>query len=284
MEFIQQTQSLITDAFITLPLLLIGFTFFFGTLTSNIGMLYLFLGHLLIVPMTSYLQNEEGRPWMENGLINFIKLIKYIVSLITVFTVTYVPGSSDDGFTLAKYILFPIAGLAHILWMNFSPVSSTSTSNCAVIPGLAEGDRIYNHPSSWLNHVTFFISYVFANALSIFNQPTPSLPQSSDPNQNADRQAKLDTRVRNRKWLSTGIMMSIVVIFSILLAFRFFKTPCESGFVRSLLPLFLTGSLGFSWFEFVYEKCGVRPADVLGIVQGFISPELIDNPVVCVGS
>ncbi len=284
MEFIQQSQNLITDAFITLPLLLIGFTFFFGTLTSNIGMLYLFLGHLLVVPAASFLENEEGRPWMKDGEVKIEKIIKYIISLITVFTVTYVPGTSEDGLTLAKYILFPILGLAHILWMNFRPFAPNTLPNCAVIPGLSEKDTIYNHPSSWLNHVTFFVSYVFANALSIFNQPTPSLAQSSDPNQNADRQTKLDTRVRNRKWISTTIMICIAVVFAVLLLFRFMKTPCESGFVRSLLPIFLTGSLGFSWFGVVYENCGVRPADVLGIVQGLISPELIDNPIVCVGS
>jgi hypothetical protein len=77
-----EVQSLVTDAFLTLPLLLIGFTFFFGTLTSNIGMLYLFLGHILIVPCISYLENEEGRPWMENGQVNIVKIIKYLVSLI----------------------------------------------------------------------------------------------------------------------------------------------------------------------------------------------------------
>ena len=58
------------DAFITLPLLIIGFIFFLGTLTSNIGLLYLFLGHLGIVPALEFLGNET-RP-----LINFKNILK----------------------------------------------------------------------------------------------------------------------------------------------------------------------------------------------------------------
>lgn len=283
MEVLQQAQSLLGDVFITLPLLLIGFTFFFGTLTSNIGMLYLFLGHLLVVPMTSFLQNEQGRPWMENGQLNIIKSIKYIISLITVFTVTY-NTSANDGFTIAKFVLFPIIGIAHIILNNLYPPGTSPSAQCALIPGLKEGENIYANPSSWLNHVTFFFSYVFANATALYNYPTPTLTTSNDPDQDANRQAKLDTRVSNRKWLTLSIMITTLVVFIIFVAFRFKRTPCETPFLRSILPLFLTSSLGFSWFNFVSEKCGVRPSDVLGIVQGFISPDLIDNPIVCVGS
>jgi hypothetical protein len=168
--------------------------------------------------------------------------------------------------------------------MNLSPSEVHPVAQCAVIPGLKESDKIYTNPSSWLNHITFFMSYIFANASSLFNLPSPSITSSGDPDQDANRQAKLDLRVRNRKWLTTTIMITIVVIFAFLIAFRFGRTPCESGFLRSILPIFLSSSLGFSWFGIVYEKCGVRPADVLGIVQGLISPELIDNPIVCVGS
>jgi hypothetical protein len=279
-----EVQTLVTDAFLTLPLLLIGFTFFFGTLTSNIGMLYLFLGHILIVPSISYLENEKGRPWMSNGQVDIVKGIKFLFNLAVVLITTYVPGTIESGWTLAKYILFPFVGIAHNLLINFYPTYLTSTAQCAVIPGLSDKDHIYNEPSSWLNHITFFLSYVFANALALFQYPTPSLVPTNDTAQNIDRQAKLDTRVRNRKWLSGGIMAGIVIVFLILLVFRFMKTPCESGFLHSIFALYITSSLGFSWFGFVNENCGVRPADVLGIVQGLLSPEVIDNPIVCVGS
>jgi hypothetical protein len=143
---------------------------------------------------------------------------------------------------------------------------------------------VYNNSSSWLNHVNFFMTFIFANALTIFNLPAPSLQSSSNAEQDKSRQEKLDARVNNRKWLSGGIMATIAFLFVIILLFRFLRTPCEAGFFRSILPIILTSSLGYSWFRLVYEKCGVRPADVLGIVQGLISPELIDNPIVCLGS
>lgn len=278
-----EVQTLLGDAFLTLPLLLIGFSFFFGTLTSNVGLLYLFFGHLLVVPTSSFLMNTMGRPWMENGQLNFINAIKYIISLIVSFTVIYTPTVTTPLSTSIPAI-FPLFGLVHILLINFFPVESKSFANCALIPGLQEGDVPYFQPSSWLNHITFFFSYIFANALAIFEQPTPSLTASSDPDRDTDRQAKLDERVRNRKWLTTTVMIVVSIVFAILLAFRFMRTPCESGFLRSIIPMFLSYSLGFKWFELVNQKCGVRPADVLGIVQGMLSPDVADNPIVCVGS
>ena len=90
------------DAFLTLPLLLIGFSFFFGTLTSNVGLLYLFLGHLLIVPLSSSVMNTLGRPWMENGQLNIVKAIKYAISLIIPLTVVYVPQSTTTLSTIIR--------------------------------------------------------------------------------------------------------------------------------------------------------------------------------------
>ena len=47
------------DAFITLPLLLLGFIFLFGTLTSNTGLLLLFIGQAVLVPILGFLGNVK---------------------------------------------------------------------------------------------------------------------------------------------------------------------------------------------------------------------------------
>jgi hypothetical protein len=78
-------------------------------------------------------------------------------------------------------------------------------------------------------------------------------------------------------------MAALLFVFAILVFFRYVRTPCESGLLYSLIPLIIIGLTGASWFKYV-ASCGVRPADVLGIVQGMISPDLIDNPIVCLGS
>ncbi len=284
MEVLLQTQSLVVDTFITLPLLLIGFTFFYGTLTSNIGLLYLFLGQLVIVPMISFLENDEERPWMKDGKFDFMKLLKYLVSFGSISSVFAFSGSSDQIFTLVKYISVPIAFLIHTLLVHFSPTSKPASPNCALIPGMSDTDTIYNQPSSWLNQLTFFVSFVFTNAFTLYNLPSPSITPSGNPDTDNNRQAALDQRINTRKGLAAGIMGIVLFVFLVLLIFRFNKTPCEAGFLRSILPLFVTAMVGHSWFSLVYEKCGVRPMDVLGIVQGLISPELIDNPIICVGS
>ena len=51
------------DAFITLPLLLLGFIFLFGTLTSNTGLLLLFIGQVVLVPILGFLGNSKGDPF-----------------------------------------------------------------------------------------------------------------------------------------------------------------------------------------------------------------------------
>ena len=62
------------------------------------------------------------------------------------------------------------------------------------------------------------------------------------------------------------------------------QTPCEDSIGNVAVPILITFFLGYGWFYIIYKECGVRPTDVLGIVQGFVSPDMIDNPIVCVGS
>ena len=79
-------QSSFGDAFVSLPILIIGLIFFLGMLTSNVGLLYLFLGHLAVVPSLSFLSNEKGIPWAdEDGTRNPVKAIQWILSLIILF-------------------------------------------------------------------------------------------------------------------------------------------------------------------------------------------------------
>jgi hypothetical protein len=90
--------------------------------------------------------------------------------------------------------------------------------------------------------------------------------------------------VANRKRLTGWIGFVAALVFVMLLVFRFRKTECEESLIITALPLILALITGNAWFNLVYKNCGVRPADVLGIVNGMISTDLIDNPIVCVTS
>ena len=94
------------DAFITLPLLIIGFIFFLGILTSNIGLLYLFLGHLGVVPALEFLGNET-RPFGNNGeAINFKNMLYYFLSWLTFMLIHSFGLKGVTG-----------SDLSHIVWL-----------------------------------------------------------------------------------------------------------------------------------------------------------------------
>jgi hypothetical protein len=126
---------------------------------------------------------------------------------------------------------------------------------------------------------------MLSNALQILNRPDPVLTTiSKSADEQKRRQQSLETRVRNRKWIAGSILAVSLIVFALLLFSRYFFTNCEYSFFYSAIPILLTFVTGASWFQLVFSKCGIQPADILGIVQGFIDQDLVDNPIVCVGS
>ena len=300
MESISSLRQSFSDAFITLPLITIGLVFFLGMLTSNIGLIYLFFGHLLVVPSLAFFGNDKGFPLWSPA-----KAIKYIISVVILFTVY---GASLEGETKSSLsyliylaVLIPLIGQGiqgnlpaeqqksffffynPFEWvMQKGDASASSKASCEMFPTDSE-DTIYNTPSNWVNHISFFFGFVIANAVGIYNEPTPK-PSGATEAAVKSSAANIERRVTNRKWLAGTITALSIVVFLILLAFRYNKTECEQSFWISLIPILIATLTGVSWFKVVHTKCGVRPADVLGIVQGMIPSELIDNPIVCVGS
>jgi len=131
-----------------------------------------------------------------------------------------------------------------------------------------------------MTHLLFLFGFFFANASAIYNLPVPSLgPDATD-----DEQQKLNSRVSNRKWLSSLAIVIGIIFLLVLVIFRYMKTPCEGGFLYNLVPLIYITITGYSCFQIVFKVCGVRPPEILGIVQGMIQPSSIDRPIVCLGS
>lgn len=284
------------DAFVTLPLLIAGVLFFVGTLTSNTGMLYLFLGHMLVVPSLSFLSNEVPPFLRPTGRIpftspeNLVFILKWVVSTAIWFGIT-MTGYRQKGEESVSTSIKATSPLLYFFTFLFNPLHIILKSppvpsgpNCSIYPNAKDSDTIYSNPSNWITHVVFFFSFVIANAVQIYNLPTPTIKGTDDPKINKERQATLEARVSNRKWLTAAILLVSVVSLVGLLILRFNSTPCERSFWHALFPMAATGFLSTAYYGFITNFCGARPTDVLGIVQGMISPELADNPIVCVGS
>ena len=297
------------DAFITLPLLIIGFIFFLGTLTSNIGLLYLFLGHLGIVPALEFLGNET-RP-----LINFKNMLYYFLSWLAFMLVHSFGLKGVTGSDLSHIVL--LCGLPAVvlhIYLKFKDTSNENTftfldlvnipywrsgvrsitassPSCNLLPysrSITEESpttsTTLSSPSNWIYHIVFFFGFIFANALALYNEDVPDKVKTNDPKKDAERNANIDRRVSNRKSICIAIIILPIIILVILLWLRFSLTECEGSFTSSITHILITYATGISFCYVLIKSCGVRPADVLGIVQGMISTDLIDNPIVCVGT
>ena len=285
------------DAFATLPLLIMGFIFFLGMLTSNIGLLYLFIGHLVVVPAISFLGNEGGNPFYnDKGEPDITKIFKWIASILIFFGINLGSAANYDSRTgWLSLIIFIGAGLqyafkkpffhfinpANIPFFGISDYKPTPGPGCNILPGT---ENPYSSPSHWVNHLSFFFGFIMSNAVVIYKEATPPNPPTSDPAADKKRQLGIDLRVSNRKSITVTIMTLSTIIFIVLLLFRYKKTACENNFWLALVPLLIAYFTGFAFFSLIYTSCGVRPADVLGLVQGLIDTKLIDNPIVCVGT
>lgn len=300
-------QSTFGDAFTTLPLLIMGFVFFLGALTSNIGLLYLFIGHLIIVPALSYLGNNAGHPFMDgpNGdQFNITMLVKWLFSFAVFFGINVGSVAITNGTDSLGFLVFIVALI--IQWMYKVPffdvvnplawgegnilkmfgmdpsVRATPAPTCNIVP-IGSDEPIYSSPSHWVNHMTFFFGFIMSNTVAVYKEPTPPKVNTGDADADARRNAAIDSRVGNRKSLALSIGFISTIVFLVLLLFRY-RVGCESHFGLALFPIGFAYMTGYFFFSLLYTSCGVRPADVLGIVQGMISSDLIDNPIVCVGT
>ena len=108
MSFFKNLRIMIQQSFLSLPLLLIGWSLFMGALQGNIGLLVLFLGHLFVVPTVCLLGNTllefliKKADSPGSNLLSFIQVNNSDVCNL-------VPGKTDYG--------LPFIGVAPSLWM-----------------------------------------------------------------------------------------------------------------------------------------------------------------------
>jgi hypothetical protein len=287
MEVVDTVRSAFGDAFLTLPLLLTGALFLIGTLTSNIGMLFLFFGMLILVPSLGFLFNGNNYGFSGEGLLN---LFAGVVSTLLVSLTIGKGFGETSSLSYLSFLLYlvPISTFftqpGTNIFRFFRNLDGPASKACSFIPGLKEDETPYFTPSLWITNIVFFCTFVMANAAALYNQPVPDIKGAQTEEIRQDRIKRLAERVANRKAIATGVIVVTAVVLCLMLYIRFRKTECEGAFIYSLVPIALTATTAWGYFNWMYKSCGIRPADILGVVQGLINPDLIDNPIVCVGS
>jgi len=297
----------IEDAFLVLPHLLSGFFFLVGLFTTNIGMISMAIGHLLVVPALAFFSNNETFIQF-NPLKIDIAQISFAI-LYAIIMICTVGGGMASSFGVGGFaelaallfaaifigILFIGKGIfgfigrdgslfdtinPYVWFAGIAPKTKTSDI-CVILPGDKEGRR---SPSAWIVHILFFFGFVIANAYSIYVLPTPKIRSTGDGTIDTSSQQQLNIRVNNRKIITGTIIGLSLVSLLVLLYVRLTLTPCEDNLYQSIIPMIMCFLIGISWFSFLTNSCGIPASDILGMVQGFITPDAIDNPIVCIGS
>jgi hypothetical protein len=124
-------------------------------------------------------------------------------------------------------------------------------------------------PSYYLSFVIFFFSYIFFNALHLYNKdPGPAAASNPDGVNNRQYQAVI------------GMILCIVALLAFLVI-RYYFFSCETGlgFILSLPA----GYFAYLWYSILVDCGEDRMSDMFGII-GRLLPQSMDSqqPVACV--
>lgn len=125
-------------------------------------------------------------------------------------------------------------------------------------------------PSWWMAHVMFFLGYLLANAVSVYNMPTDGALK-----------AGTEWMAENRRAKAIGIICVVLLTAVTAGIIRLKVTQAETP-VGLLVAILAMGGLGYGWYQFA-AWCGARQADVFGMVQQMLPADPNNEvPMTCV--
>lgn len=297
--FLSEIRDNITDTFYNLPLVMLGFLFLLAILTSNVGLIYLLIGHSTLVPALSFLSDPSSNPFV-GGDTNIMTFIKTFFAQLFILTVQARALGGGTRYLMLLLSLLPFLGQVFggnksamfffnpIGWMRSAEVDDESPELLGKKPGtcgMLPGGIPRENPSTWVSHMAFFYGFLMANSDALLKQPAPQLYNvKKNTKEYNERKEKIRLRVQHRKRRVLMVITISTILFLMLFIGRYLLSKCEGNFFYNIIPVVITSLTGAAWFRILYKDCGIQPADILGIVQGMISPRMSDNPVVCVGA
>lgn len=227
-DFICLTRNFLAQGFRSLPVLLGGSILFLGLVQGNFNLMFFFAGMFILAPTAA----------------------------------TVVNGLWEIIFSNTPW------------WLTIpAPLWQTTAGNaeaCNLFTvGFSDKTVMMNTvPSFWMTMTAFFFSYLFSNALKLYN-----IQESSKAPAN---------QVRARKSQAVTSMIGIVGL-GILITILRAATTCET-----LLGIFVSwilgGYLGYFWYDFM-RSCGLgRLDDLFGISNRILPMQSYEeaDPTVCV--
>jgi len=173
--------------------------------------------------------------------------------------------------SVGQIALVPIAVMILHFFTNIIPDKVYHSDIGQLVPLVPLGsmsEKMNVYPSFWMAHFTFFCSYIFFNALELYNLA----PISDD--------AKYSTKIQIRKTRMGMIMGFLMFTFLALILIRYRATRTET-FFGILFSIASFGALGYGWYM-ASSAVGIRTMDIFGVAQQmFLVPNKTD-PSVCV--
>lgn len=291
-------RSFLLDSFHVTPLLLLFAMFFLGVLTSNIGMLLTGVGaawmaptlHTLATrfatPVTSF--KDGSMPWymyifyvgapfaLLRPLIDFMRKLgaggqlEYL-NILSLFFIVGPVITEAAGFKIP-----PLQFLNPLRWgsMPATPLSGGDARMCSLLPP-RPSDLVYSSPSLWTTMYVFLFGLLMSNAVELYRLPNPTL--ATVPS--ANLKEALDKQEDTRKQIATGSIALLVLITCGILYYRMSVVGCDTWVD---IPFFaLVAVFGAAWYSLLTEQCGIRAADLFGIVSTYVPPSVLQKPIVC---
>jgi len=131
--------------------------------------------------------------------------------------------------------------------------------------------------SPYMAMVSFFIGYIFTNALELYTRETPDLTMTVQSTSASDISSKVTTRKSQ-----AIIAMAAIIIFTLIVFFTRAYTGCEStlGMILTMVAFAFAGN---GWYKALSSVGQDRLSDLFGIANRLLPPEAITNgPIACV--
>lgn len=225
--FVCGTRNIISQGFRSLPVILGSTILVLGMIQGNINLLFFFVGLSIIAPLSALILNILWELLFSN----------------TPWWLT----------------------VPEVLWK----LPEATSEVCAIYPSLdnAVPTALNVVPSYWLTMMAFFFTYLFSNALMLYN------------NQEHSKAPKSAVEARKSQAMSSMVLLIVIGIIAFIMRYA---TGCETG-LGLLISCALGSSLAHGWYTFM-RNCGLgRLDDLFGISNRILPMQSYEtsDPTVC---
>ena len=168
-------------------------------------------------------------------------------------------------------------------YIPYNPFKVQTSDTCnVVIPylttkNMTESKSATVISSEWLAMISFFFSYLIANAVELYSLT------ANDSSITVDGSAAPDitSKITNRTSQAMVALCTTIVVACIIIGYRY-MTQCET-LLGTVVTMGIFGGIGYGWYKLLSTIGQNRLSDMFGIANRLLSPSAMTNaPIACV--